>query len=88
MVEAFDAGASVAEVAARFGMATRAADYHLRRLIGSLRRPVHGTTQGYRRHRAAGEPPCADCYGGHTASLTAYDRERRPRRTLDTSGSV
>ena len=44
------------------------------------RAPVHGSTHGWKRHRDAGEDPCADCVAGHEAEKARRAAEKRAQR--------
>jgi len=41
---------------------------------------VHGSTQGWRRHRASGEDPCAECVAGHDAEKARRAADKRAKR--------
>ena len=43
---------------------------------------VHGSTHGWKRHREAGEDPCAVCVAGHEAEKARRAADKRAQRAL------
>lgn len=43
---------------------------------------VHGSTHGWKRHREAGEDPCAECVTGHEAEKARRAADKRAARAL------